>query len=301
MATFKYNPALIHSSFTKASTLHRWILVQYNTAVAGMEHGFHDYHFADVTSAFYHFWLDSFCDVYVEAVKPLLAANQDVDLINNILFFILENGMRLLHPMMPFLSEELYQKLPVFEGKCESVSVAAYPKSNDAWKGTTENQDIEYIMNVIKQIRSLTSSVNLPNNVKPQVFVNFIEADEKGDHLVREQTELVKTLAKIASLTILKKNEKVIDGCISGITNKSVELHVFVKEFIKVDKELERLEKRRKEIDSLMSKLKEKMSAKDYDKKVPADVQKENKDKVDAFNSELIAIEQSYQKLAQFR
>jgi valyl-tRNA synthetase len=80
---------------------------------------------------------------------------------------VLETGLRLLHPMMVFLTEELYQKLPSFQKKAKSICVAEYPCYDEKWVCDNTVQNFENIQAIVQKARSLCQSVNLPNSVKP--------------------------------------------------------------------------------------------------------------------------------------
>lgn len=103
--------------------------------------------------------------------------------------------------MMPFITEELYQKLPDYDEKQLSISVASYPNEIAEWSenGPAIEEKIEYLMNIVKQIRSLASSVNLPPSAKPDaffVFVKGIEGVEQYRNLILNEAELIITLSK---------------------------------------------------------------------------------------------------------
>lgn len=94
-----------------------------------MKEGINSFRFADVCEAFHTFWFNSFCDFFLEYTKYV--DRSDLKALNSLrhtMLIVLERSMRLLHPLMPFISEDLYQKLPQFEQKSESISIASYPE-----------------------------------------------------------------------------------------------------------------------------------------------------------------------------
>ena len=118
----------------KESFLNSWILGKLNKAITSVNKSFDDYTLGESASAFHKFWLYELCDIYLEATKPLFSngSEEEKEHAAITLFICLETGMSLLHPMMPFLSEELYQKLPQYDGKCESITKAPYPEPLEA-------------------------------------------------------------------------------------------------------------------------------------------------------------------------
>jgi valyl-tRNA synthetase len=109
--------------------LNKWILAKLNQSIKGVINNYSKYQFGLATTAFFSFWKYELCDVYLEATKPIFnGTNADLKReTSHVLFQCIETGLRLLHPMMPFLTEELYQKLPTWKDKKESVSIHAYP------------------------------------------------------------------------------------------------------------------------------------------------------------------------------
>ena len=119
-----------------------------------------------------------------------------MDTANLILLNIVEGGLKLLHPMMPFLTEELYQKLPHTLTKAESITIASYPVANAEFISDELEGQFEDLFNVVKMIRSLSSSVNLPGNVKPKVFVLFVNPDPKQREIMSKNNQLIVALSK---------------------------------------------------------------------------------------------------------
>lgn len=105
-----------------------WIIVRLNVAIQTVNKNFDDYEFGQATQAFHNFWQYELCDVYLEGIKNILSdKNKDEKLklqTQQTLLTCLDLGFRLLHPMMPFLSEELWQKLPSFPGKEDALCIA---------------------------------------------------------------------------------------------------------------------------------------------------------------------------------
>jgi valyl-tRNA synthetase len=99
-----------------------------------------------------------------------------------ILFHIVDTGLRLLHPMMPFISEELYQKLPKFEGKAEAICIAPYPKHNEAFifEGTQKFLDV---LTILDQVRSIIGTVTITAKGRPDIYITVPETDKESTDL----------------------------------------------------------------------------------------------------------------------
>ena len=102
--------------------------------------------------------------------------------------------------MMPFLTEELYQKLPHTLTKAESITIASYPVANEEFISKELEGQFEDLFNVVKLTRSLISSVNLPGNVKPKAFVLFVNPDPKQREIISKNSQLIVTLSKIGEV-----------------------------------------------------------------------------------------------------
>ena len=179
--------------------------------------------------SFYNFWLYELCDIYLEATKPLFVSGsaEEKERAALTLFICLENGMRLLHPMMPFLSEELYQKLPNFGTKAQTITKAPYPVSlEEKLPGLKEHFDkieeqFEIVNKFASSLRSVAASVNLPPQIKPNAYILTKE------QIVLSQTDLLATLGKCSSINIIESEEKVPKGCgIAIIGNNKIFLEL---------------------------------------------------------------------------
>lgn len=165
---------------------------------------FENYEFGEAANKFYAFWIYEFCDVYLEGVKNILYGNdaQELEIANLVLLTILEEGLKLLHPMMPFLTEELYQKLPKTNSKAESITIASYPVENPAFINVEIENQCADLFSIVKTIRSSMASVNIPPSVKPKVFAVLLEKDPKMNELIQTNEKLIVTLAKISEVAL---------------------------------------------------------------------------------------------------
>uniref|UniRef100_A0A674MFM6 valine--tRNA ligase n=1 Tax=Takifugu rubripes TaxID=31033 RepID=A0A674MFM6_TAKRU len=149
----------------------RWILSRLSTAVAQCDAAFRTYDFPAITTAIYNFWLYELCDVYLESVKPVfIKAKEDgscerpAAVCRQTLYTCLEVGLRLLAPLMPFVTEELYQRLPRRRPQSDppSICVTPYPDAAEfCWQCEDVDRDMDFIMAVVRTIRSLRSDYKL--------------------------------------------------------------------------------------------------------------------------------------------
>jgi len=140
---------------------------------------FTDYKFGDMVNGLYDFWRKELADVYLEAIKPVMKsenqANKNAAL--NTLYLCLDQALKLLHPTMPYLTEELYQRLPHPAAlRSESICIAKFPQNlNFVIPGAKEN--MEKTLLTVKAIRSQLAALNVASNAKPSIFLQVENAE----------------------------------------------------------------------------------------------------------------------------
>ena len=126
--------------------------------------------FSDASTAAHAFFLHDLCDVFIEATKPLFEANVDSPekiSAQNTLYTALEGGLKLLHPFMPFVTEDLWQRLPRRpEDTCESIMISSFPEKSAEYEFADEAADFDLVNEVIAAARSIVGLYNLPTNGK---------------------------------------------------------------------------------------------------------------------------------------
>lgn len=141
-----------------------------NVAAAAVNAKLESRDFSDASTAAYGFFLYDLCDVFIEATKPLFEANVDSPekiSAQNTLYTALDAGLKLLHPFMPFVTEDLWQRLPRRpEDTCESIMISSFPERLPEWEFPEEESDFDLAMEVIKNARSIVGLYNLPTNGK---------------------------------------------------------------------------------------------------------------------------------------
>ncbi|CAF3598968.1 unnamed protein product [Rotaria sp. Silwood1] len=187
-----------------------WILSRLSNAIEQCEIGFNTYTFPQVTTAIYNFWLYELCDVYIEYVKKDLYAKEP-DLkrqttIKLILHTCLDNGLRLMAPIMPFVSEELYQRLPKPNkglNSPPSLCVTPYPQSSEfnQYRNEKIEKSVETIYDAINKIRSYRSLQKIVSKEKDNLY---IRASPSMSLLFTEYADLIDPLAKIDNIQLLK-------------------------------------------------------------------------------------------------
>lgn len=210
-----------------------------------------NYQFGALTSALHSFFLYDFCDVYLELIKPVFADqshpqyNEKKRVAQATLYTVLENYLRLLHPVMPFITEELWQRLPNRDQLTTepTIMLAQYPRAIEDWKNVQAEKNMEMIKELIHGARSLRSDYKVANHIKADFY--FRTTSESLQEVVLAQTQDFCTLAKGNSLKYLpnEADESTPKGLCIKVINDQLSILVDLTGLIDVDTELKRLNK----------------------------------------------------------
>jgi valyl-tRNA synthetase len=291
--------------------MQRWILSRLNHCIQASNKMFHTYHFAEGTSALYSFWLYELCDVYLESMKPLMqkfSVNNNNNSIHEgkeeisgeeenlravareILYTCLDNGLRLLHPLMPFVTEELWQRLPRRQGDTtESICIASYPAPVAEWSNPQAESDTALVQSVIHAARSLRTSFNLTKQ-KPALTV-FAKLASAGETLVTN-AEVILFLGACSALEVVDSAEKIPKGCAVEIVSDTLQVLLHVKGLVNFDEEISKLVTKMKKLTVDHQKLTNQMAEPNY-LKVPENKKAENAAKSESLQTEIAAAEKA--------
>ncbi|KAG8553015.1 hypothetical protein GDO81_003223 [Engystomops pustulosus] len=240
--------------------LDRWLLDRLRQVTEECEKKLQDYEIHQATAAIHTFWLKNYCDVYVEAVKPLLKGPVGSDA-KQVLYWGAEQTLRLLAPFTPYLSEELWQRLPpAASGRVPSVCVAEYPSPQCTahWMYPEEAQHFDFVFSVIRTLRRMRSDYNL-TKARPQVFICCSQEED----LIALQSFLspLQTLSLLGALHLSGPSpEEPGDGpgWALGIVTDTCHIHMNLKGLVDPSSELPKLQAKLKKIEKqLKGKVKE--------------------------------------------
>ncbi|XP_077260883.1 valyl-tRNA synthetase [Temnothorax americanus] len=253
-----------------------WMLSRVSYAAATCDEAIKQYDFALATSTCYNLWLYDLCDIYLEYLKPIFQSEDNAAKLaaQKVLFITLDVGLRLLSPFMPFITEELYQRLPRKKLIYPSICVSPYPDDAKCrWRNRDVEKDVDFAQKIIKNVRSARATYNLPNKTKTEAYV-VCSGSALKEKIIRYKL-LIETLA-YSTLSMRKPPV----GCAIVTVTEKVQVHLLLKGLIDPKKELEKLQKKEGQLVEIIQKLKQDLAVPDYDVKVPLDVQKNNKEKL---------------------
>ncbi|KAI4470718.1 valyl-trna synthetase [Holotrichia oblita] len=227
-------------------------------------------------------------DILREYLKPVFS-NGNADIVKTAqvtLYRALETSLRLLSPFMPFITEELYQRLPRPKTIAEtipSICISPYPAEEESlWKNEIIEKEVEFIQKIGKSIRSTRSDYNLPNKTKTEAFITC--GDLKTQEIVDKYIPLLQTLSYCSNI---ESNTAPPNGCTVITVSDKCEVNLLLKGLIDPNKEIMRMQKK---IDFLVGskiKLDQARATLDYESKVPLDIQQSNIEKLTQISVEL--------------
>uniref|UniRef100_A0A671YNW0 Valine--tRNA ligase n=1 Tax=Sparus aurata TaxID=8175 RepID=A0A671YNW0_SPAAU len=254
----------------------RWILSRLSAAVGLCDTAFKAYDFPAITTAIYNFWLYELCDVYLVRRQALVCRQT--------LYTCLEVGLRLLSPLMPFVSEELYQRLPRRRPQSDPPSITS---NEGCWKEKlTEKSYFFYKIT----IRSLRADYNL-TKTRADCYLQCI--DSATASLVHKYSLQIQTLSYSQAIIPLTDNQPVPEGCAVAIASDRCTVNLMLKGLIDVEKEVAKLMTKKGDLEKQMEKLREKMAKGDYKEKVPVKVQEQDAEKLRQSQTELEKVKEA--------
>jgi len=181
----------------------RWILSRTQRATEEINRALEDYRFAEAAQAVYHFIWDEICDWYIELAKARLqdpARASERWKIQGTLVTVLDAAMRLLHPFMPFITEELWQKLPKPQGAPQSIMITLYPIADPRYLDDATEASMALVQKVVTVVRSLRTENTVPSSERPKVILNV--ADDYKKTILDGYRSLVCEQARLGELVV---------------------------------------------------------------------------------------------------
>jgi len=258
----------------KKSVADEWILTRLNETIDTVTKLAEKYEFGEVGRALYNFIWDDFCDWYIEMAKlPLYGEDEEAKkTTRSVLAYVLDQTMRLLHPFMPFITEEIWQNLP-HEG--ESITTASWPIVNESVSNEKASKDMKLLVEMIRAVRNIRAEVQTPMSKKIKMFVK--PHNEEIQKVLLENQIYIERFCNPETLTIsleAKAEGKAMTAVISG-----AEIILPLEGLINIEEEIARLENELKKINSEVERVQKKLSNEQFVKKAPEKVVEEEKAK----------------------
>lgn len=266
----------------------RWALARLSAATRATVDAFAAFDFRAATDAIHAFLLQDLCGVYLEAVKPVLlhapAAAQESA--RNTLYTCLETGLRLLHPFMPFITEELWQRLPRRAADPASIMVAPYPAPEAAWDDAQVLADFDQVLAAAQALRALRATYGFTGRVLLPVHIRA-HAPPLAD-CFRMGSSVIEVLCCAPTVAVLTGDDPAPKGCAVKIMSPDLELHVeLLGHGLDLAKELKKLANKATKLERERAALAKRMAQPHYVERVPENVREDDQEKLDALASEI--------------
>ncbi len=276
-------------SYDKLMPEDKWILHAYNKLVKEVTDNLDKYELGIAVSKLYDFIWDSFCDWYIELVKPRFFENGDSNLTaQSVLTYVLSNTLKLLHPFMPFITEEIWQALP-HEG--ESIMISAFPKYDSKLENPEAEAEMQLIMDSIKGIRNVRNEMNVPPSKKSALYI--VTENEK---LFKSAIPFYLKLASASNVVIQKDRTGISENAVS-VPVQGAELLIPMDELVDREKELARLTKEKTRLEGEIKRVEGKLNNKGFTDKAPAAVVEEERKKGEKYKAMLETVLDSLSKM----
>ena len=252
----------------------KWVLSKLNTLIAEVTENLEKYELGIAVQKVYDFLWDTYCDWYIELTKARLysedAAQKQTAL--QVLVYVLDQTLRLLHPFMPFITEEIWQSLP-HDG--DALIVAQWPEYTDALKFRSEELQMESVMNAIRAIRNRRADMNVPPSKKAALYILTSKPD-----VFTEGEGYMQRLAYADEITMLDAEPENIDGMVC-CTTADAKLYIPMGRLVDVAKEVERVQKELEKAQKNLAGLEGKLSNENFISRAPEAVVQAEREKAD--------------------
>lgn len=271
----------------------KWILSKLQKVIKQITEKIEKYDIGLAADDIYDFIWSDFCDWYIEIVKPVLYSDNLEEKINTVkvLLYALENILKLLHPFMPYITEEIWQALPNRE---DSLIVSKWPEYKEKLVFEKEERATEYIENAIREIRNARSEMNIENSKKSNTLV--YTKDEQIKEIFEEMKGLLLSLGYSNSVEVTDDEGRKNSENIAIVLDKA-EIQLPLKELVDFEKELKRLQKDKKDAEAELKRAKGKLSNQGFVAKAPAKLIEEEKEKVTKYEEILKTVEAQIAKV----
>ncbi len=252
----------------------KWILTRLNETIETVTKLAEKYEFGEVGRTLYNFIWDDFCDWYIEMAKlPLYGDDEEAKLTTrSVLAYVLDMTMRLLHPFMPFITEEIWQHLP---HKGESITISEWPKVREELSDYEAVKEMNLLKDIIHAVRNIRAEVNTP--ISKQITMVIKAADEERKEILHRNVHYLERFCNPDELTIdtnITPPEKAMSAVVTG-----AEIYLPLAGLINREEEIARLEKELEKLNQEVQRVQKKLSNPNFVEKAPEHVVEKEREK----------------------
>ena len=269
----------------------KWILSRMNTVTKEVTENIEKYEIGIALQKTHDFMWTEFCDWYIELVKPVLYAEdcEAKGIVLNVLNKVLKTGLKLLHPVMPFITEEIYTHL---DNEYESITISKWPEYDATFKDEKAEEKMNYIIEAIKDVRNARTGMNVAPSRKAKVFIYASKAKEAFE----EGMVYFQKLASASEVKFLNSKAEAPENVVTVVTI-GAEIYMPLLELVDLEKELERLNKEKEKLKKEIDRVEKKLCNEKFTAKAPAEVVDEEKTKGEKYKEMYNSVIQSIKNL----
>lgn len=272
----------------------KWILSKLNNLIQEVTDNMEHYELGIAVQKVYDFIWDEFCDWYIEMVKPRLYNSEDaksrkaaLSTLKNVLI----GALKLLHPYMPFLTEEIFCSLQSEE---ESIMISAWPVYQEAWNYAKEEKDIETIKEAVRGVRNVRAQMNVTPGRKAKVY---IVSGNDGIRKTFEEGRLFFASLAYASDVVIQEDRRGIEDDAVSVVIPGAALHIPFAELVDIAQEIERLEKEEKRLQGELARVNGMLNNEKFISKAPEAKIAEEKEKLEKYTQMMEQVKQRLEQL----
>jgi valyl-tRNA synthetase len=255
----------------------RWILSRLQGVCRDVDQALESFRFADAANALYHFVWGELCDWYIELAKPHLTATNGGDdaaaarrfVTQGVLATTLETTLRLLHPIMPFVTEEIWHKLPRHSSLPDSLMITVYPRENPRFADPAAEAEMGLVQEVTVAIRSLRSTYNVPPSWSVPVEVRAADAGKR--EILSRTTSLIENAARV-TITLMESGGHIPQSAKQVLGGADVEVVVPLAGLVDIEAEKKRIEKEIGKAEKEIAAVERRLGNQEFVARAPAEV-----------------------------
>ena len=269
---------------TKLAVEDRWIMSRLAKSVTAVESSIDVYDFPTASKTIYSFFWNEFCDWYIESIKPRLNRGaEDRAVAQNVLIKILDASLRMLHPFMPYITEEIWQRLPGSEGLLIS---SEWPEFDESDFDDASENEFSRIMEIVRGIRNVKAEMNIPPSSKTDVYCLGREID----------SEVLKLVSHLSNSNEIGRRDEKTSGSVSAWADNENTLYVVLGE-IDTEAEIQRLQGKLEKERNDLTRTKSKLENKSFVDNAPEEVVNENRERLSISQDNILRIEKIIEDL----
>lgn len=280
--------------FLMLTSADKWILSKVNTLAKEVQESLSKYDLGLAAQKVYDFIWDEYCDWYIEMVKPRLYNKEDSTRAAALwtLKQVLINALKLMHPFMPFITEELFMHIQDEE---ESIMTSQWPVYKEEWNFKENEAEIDAIKEAVRNIRNIRAEMNVAPSKKVHVYV--VSENEGVRYIFEHSKVFFKTLAHASEVTVQTDKAGIGEDAVSVVVQDAT-IYMPLAELVDFAKEIERLEKEKTKLEKEVDRVVKKLANQGFVAKAPAHVIEEEKAKEEKYKAMLAQVEE---RLAQLK